>query len=280
MLKQTPAEPRALPVLEQIDGFVRGRVSVILPAFDEAKNISQTILKVKANFGAICPDFEIIIVDDGSHDETSATVEGMGEKNVQLIGYPRNQGKGYALKKGVYHATGEVAFMIDSDMEIWPKELGNYLSALKSADIVIGSKRHPLSTVRTPAMRRFLSIAFNILERLLTGVRATDTQAGLKVARTSALYKILPILAVKRYAFDAELLAVATLLGYKIKELPVDINLGASFSGRNAMRMLIDLAGIAYRLRIKRWYQDNFLVMTSTYKPLIALEHTSDGSSY
>ena len=279
MLEQSLAETAPLPVLEHIEGFVKGRVSIILPAFNEQANIVSTISRVKKQFGDVCPDFEIIVVDDGSHDETWRAVESLEERNVQLIGYPGNQGKGYALKKGLYQATGEFAFMMDSDSEIWPRELKAYLRALQSSDIVIGSKRHPLSVVRTPAMRKFLSLAFNISERLLTGVRATDTQAGLKAARTSALYRILPILAVKRYAFDVELLAVATLLGYRIKELPVDIDLKGRFSLGQVMRMLLDLAGIAYRLRIRRWYQENFVVMKSTYRPIITIERNNNGPS-
>lgn len=270
MLKQALAEPQSLPVVELVDGFVRGRVSVILPAFNESENISKTIQKVKEQFGAACEDFEIIVVDDGSNDGTSSIVENTTEGDVKLFRHPKNQGKGFAIKKGLYQATGEFAFAIDSDLEIWPKDLSAYLTEVKSADIVIGSKRHPLSTVRTPFMRRFLSVGFNILERVLTGVRASDTQAGLKAGRSAALYKILPVLSVKRYAFDAELLAVATLQGFKIKELPVDIDLRVSFSATEVLRMVIDLLGIAYRLRVKKWYQRNLLVMKSTIRPLIA----------
>ncbi|OLD78860.1 hypothetical protein AUF62_01515 [archaeon 13_1_20CM_52_20] len=272
MLEQTLAERLVPPLLEHIDGFVKGRISIILPAFNEIDHISTTIFKVKEQFAAVCPDYEIIVVDDGSLDGTSTAVEKLAQENVQLIGYPRNQGKGYALKKGLYHATGELAFTIDSDMEVWPHELGKYIAALSSADIVIGSKRHPLSQVRTPVMRRFLSLGFNLLERLLTGVRASDTQAGVKAARSRALYTILPLLAVKRYAFDAELLAVASLVGLRIKELPVDIDLKASFRPTQVMRMLIDLLGIAYRLRIKRWYQRNYILTKQTYSPLLVFE--------
>ncbi len=272
MLEQTLAERPSLHVIEHTDGFVRGRISIILPAFNEEENISRTIFKVKEKFEAICPDYEIIVVDDGSRDGTWTTVEKLGQKNVQLIGYPRNQGKGYALKKGLYHATGELAFTIDSDMEVWPRELETYLTALKSADIVIGSKRHPLSRVKTPVMRKFLSLGFIMLEHLLTGVKASDTQAGVKAARSRALYTILPLLAVKRYAFDAELLAVASLVGLRIRELPVDIELKASFRPTQIMRMLLDLLGIAYRLRIKKWYQRNYILTTHTYNPLLSFE--------
>jgi hypothetical protein len=83
------------------------------------------------------------------------------------------------------------------------------------------------------------------------------------------LYQVLPLLSVKRYAFDAELLAVASLFNFKITELPVDIELKATFSARQVFRMMIDLMGIAYRLRIRRWYQKSMVEMSESYKPII-----------
>jgi glycosyltransferase involved in cell wall biosynthesis len=240
-----------------------------MPAYNEAECIGKSIADAKKQFEAVSKDYEIIIVDDGSDDGTRGIIEQLEDKKFKIVGYDRNQGKGHAIKIGLYHATGQFAFLVDSDSEIHAKELASYVEALGSADFVIGSKRHPLSTVRTPTMRRFLSLGFNVLERLLTGVHATDTQAGLKAARSAALYQVLPLLSVKRYAFDAELLAVASLFDFKIKELPVNIELKATFSARQVFRMLIDLLGIAYRLRIKRWYQTNKASMSDTYNPII-----------
>ncbi len=240
-----------------------------MPAYNEADFIARSVADVNKQFEAVCQDYEIIVVDDGSKDGTGKIVEGLAGKNLKTIGYDRNQGKGYALKIGLHLATGQFAFLMDSDSEIHPEELLSYVEALESADFVIGSKRHPLSNVRAPTIRRFLSLGFNVLERLLTGVRATDTQAGLKAARSEALYRVLPLLSVKRYAFDAELLAVANLFDFTMKELPVSIDLKATFSARQVFRMMIDLLGIAYRLRIRRWYQKNMIRMSETYKPVI-----------
>jgi len=257
------------PESELVEGFVKDRISIVMPAYNEADCIGRCVADVNEQFEAMSEDYEIIVVDDGSDDGTRKIIEELTDKKFKVVGYDRNQGKGHALKVGLSHATGQFAFLIDSDSEIHAKELLNYVDALESADFAIGSKRHPLSTVRTPTMRRFLSLGFNILERLLTGVNATDTQAGLKAARSSALYQVLPLLSVKRYAFDAELLAVASLFNFKIKELPVNIDLKATFSTRQVFRMLIDLLGIAYRLRIKRWYQTNKASMSDTYTPII-----------
>jgi len=270
ILAQTTIGPPSLPELELVEGFVKDRISIIVPAYNEADSIERGVADIDRQFEAVSEDYEIIIVDDGSEDGTAKIIQQFTDRKIKIVGYDRNQGKGHAIKRGLYHATGQFAFLVDSDSEIQAKNLMSYVDALGSADFVIGSKRHPLSTVRTPAGRRFLSLGFNVLERLLTGVHATDTQAGLKAARSTALYQVLPLLSVKRYAFDAELLAVASLFDFKIKELPVNIDLKATFSARQVFRMFIDLLGIAYRLRIKHWYQRNKSSMSNTYNPIIA----------
>jgi glycosyltransferase involved in cell wall biosynthesis len=269
VLEQPTLRRPQLPKLELSEGFVKGRVSIVMPAFNEADCISKSIAEAKEQFGAVCPDYEIIIVDDGSTDGTRKAAEALADRRVKVLGYHANQGKGHALKLGFHRATGEFTFMLDSDSEISPRKLIAYLTALESADIVIGSKRHPLSNVQTPVVRKFLSIGFNTLERILIRIRASDTQAGMKGARSTALYRILPLLSVKKYAFDAELLAVATLLGFRLRELPVQIHLRSGFSTRQVFRMLIDLLGISYRLRIKKWYQKSIVNVSDTYKPVI-----------
>jgi hypothetical protein len=143
----------------------------------------------------------------------------------------------------------------DSDMEIDLRTISEYLDALKHGDIVIASKRHDESRVDVPVSRRILSEVFNGLVRLLTGVPLKDTQSGLKAMKKSAFVDIFPRLAVKRYAFDVELLAVAHLYGLKVVEMPVNIKLEASFKPKAMWHMFIDLLGIAYRLRIIHWYQ-------------------------
>jgi glycosyltransferase involved in cell wall biosynthesis len=241
-----------------------------MPAYNEAECIAKSITATKEQFESVCEDLEIVVVDDGSTDGTGKLVGTTYDHKIKVISYDRNKGKGYALKEGFNYVTGEFSFLVDSDLEIHAKELTAYIEALEFADIVIGSKRHPLSFVETPILRRFLSLGFNLLERLLTGVQASDTQAGLKGARSSSLYRVLPLLSVKRYAFDAELLAVSSLLGLRIKELPVYVKLSATFSAREVLRMLIDLLGITYRIRVKRWYQKNIAKASNTYKPIIS----------
>ena len=109
--------------------------------------------------------------------------------------------------------------------------------------------------MEVPVSRRILSEVFNGLVRFLTGVPLKDTQSGLKAMRKSAFIDVFPRLAVKRYAFDVELLAVANLYGLKVVEMPVNIKLDAKFKPKEMVHMFIDLLGIAYRLRVIHWYQ-------------------------
>ena len=101
-----------------------------------------------------------------------------------------------------------------------------------------------------------MSLGYHWLVRAILRVDASDTQAGLKAFRRTALVKIMPTIVVKQYAFDAEIFAVANLCGMRVRELPIDIDLKASFPARKIVRMFVDLMGIAYRKHVKRSYQD------------------------
>ncbi len=236
-------------------GFAKGRISVIMPAYNEAHCIEKSIASVKRQFDEFSQDYEIILVDDGSEDGTGKLVQSLAPSKVKVVSYAENRGKGFAVKTGFNHVTGEYTFIMDSDLEVVPTELQVYIDALKSLDVVIGSKRHPGSVVRAVALRRFLSLGYNVLERLLVGVRVSDTQAGLKGWRSRILYKVVPLMSVEGYAFDLELLAIASLLGVRVKELPVDIELRGSVGTKQLILMLIDTFRIAYRLRLRRSYQ-------------------------
>jgi dolichol-phosphate mannosyltransferase len=232
-------------------------LSIVVPAFNEEEYIEDTLecidnVVMRKNLA-----YEIVVVDDGSADKTFAKAKSYAGKNghVRVISYSKNVGKGHAVKIGFMQAIGNIVFFTDSDREIDLEKISDYIEALKCGDIVIASKKHKASQVDVPISRRILSECFNGLVRILTGVPLKDTQSGLKAMKKSAFVDIFPRLAVKRYAFDVELLAVANLFNLKVVEMPVNIKLGASFKPKEMWRMFLDLLGIAYRLRILRWYQ-------------------------
>jgi glycosyltransferase involved in cell wall biosynthesis len=233
------------------------KLSFVIPAYNEELFIEDTLGTIDFVIKDKKLKYEIVVVDDGSQDKTcmKALQYAQGNGHVKVIRYPQNAGKGYAIKTGFMKATGDVVVFIDGDMEIDLKTISKYVKALEHADIAIATKWHPKSEVSMPLDRKILSRSFNVLSRILIGFSLKDTQVGLKAIRRRAFNGIFPRLAVKRYAFDVELLTVAHLYDLKIVEMPVSVNLDSSFKAKEVWRMFVDLLGIAYRLRVTRWYQ-------------------------
>ena len=232
---------------------------MIVPCYREESKIVRTIGQIEEVLKKERRDgYEIIVVEDGRVDNTALLVKTAfhGNPRVRLEGYDHNLGKGYAIRSGFYKARGESIVFMDADGELPAKQILTYLKLLEGADCVIGSKGHPQSIVDVPLPRRVLSIFFNALVQLLTGLRCRDTQCGMKAIRRRVVKKISPMLAVKEFAFDVELLAVANLYGFRIVEAPIEVHMKRGiFSLRAVARMFIDLLGIFYRLRIKKSYE-------------------------
>jgi glycosyltransferase involved in cell wall biosynthesis len=233
-------------------------LSVILPAYNESQIIEKTLGRVDDVVKQTGLRYEIVVVDDGSTDDTRRRAYNYAGRNghVKVAGYKDNAGKGYAVRTGFEHARGDSVIFIDSDLDINPTLILRFLKALNKADIVIGSKWHPQSVVRIPLVRKVLSHAFNILVRIFVGVGLRDTQTGLKAARRETLEKVFPTLGVKRFAYDVELLTVANLNDMKIIEMPVSMSIGSLFNPKEILRMFIDLLRIACKLRIFRAISD------------------------
>jgi glycosyltransferase involved in cell wall biosynthesis len=232
-------------------------VSFVLPAYNEGKSIERALERLDSSVNGSGLRYEVVVVDDGSVDDTRLKVLNYAAQswNVRVFGYDRNVGKGFAVKSGFWKSVGDAVVFVDSDSDIDVGQLRRYVDALKDADIVVGSKWHRDSVVEVSFVRGFLSRGFNVLVRLLTGVRVSDTQAGIKAVRREAFCEVFRRLSVKRYAFDVELLVLAGVFGLRVVELPVKLKLSSRFGFGEIWRMLLDLLGIAYRLRVKRWYQ-------------------------
>jgi len=244
-------------------------ISVVMPAYNLESKIKKTINNTNEKLSKIDCDYEIIVVDDGSKDATRKIANSVKNSNVRVLSYNVNQGKGFALTMGAINSVSDYIVFMDGDGDINNKILNRFISALEHADIVVGSKQHPESIIDVPVLRKFLSLGFNIFVRLLTGINLWDTQVGFKAFRRDALIDIMKLVSVRKYAFDVEILTIATLLNKKIAVVPVEIHGTALFSGRNIVRMFVDILGISYRLRIKKWYQKNHNKKNPKYKPII-----------
>ena len=240
-------------------------LSVIIPAYNEEGRILKTIKQVRNLFNEIGIEHEIIVVDDGSSDNTFNEALCATFDNVKVIGYRKNRGKGHAIKYGVNHVTKDLVTFLDADMELDPKQIGILLEYMKNknADVVVGSKRHPLSTIKYyPMLRKFLSKMYNIILRLLLRLEIRDTQTGFKLIKNEVAQKIFPLMHVKRYAFDVEFLAYAKHSGYKIVEAPIILNFTRKGWGRvNLMTILnifFDTVAVTCRFGIMRYYTKLF----------------------
>jgi glycosyltransferase involved in cell wall biosynthesis len=235
----------------------RSQISVIIPVHNQEKNISTSLRNIKKVLESTSLSYEILVINDGSFDNTLKVLrkQERSDPRIRIISYPSNKGKGYAIKTGVLQSFGKIIIFIDGDLDISPGVIKDYIKELKTCDLVIASKRHPLSRIKAPLSRKILSRMFNLFVQVAVNIKIKDTQAGLKAGNGDILRMIFKVILVKRYAFDVELLAIATDLMLNIKEMPIEMNLDNRFRVCDIAKMFLDLAAISYRYRIKRWYQ-------------------------
>jgi glycosyltransferase involved in cell wall biosynthesis len=239
-------------------------LTVVVPVYNGGPDIVENVEVIRRKVAAGLPgeQMEVVVVSDGSIDGTAERLlESRAEKDIRVIHYDRNLGKGYAVKAGALAGHGEWIALVDADLDLDPAAVPAFLDVARreGLDFAIGSKRHPASVVHYPRSRRAASWCYQQLNRALFRLDVRDTQVGLKVFRRRVADEVLPLLLVKRFAFDLELLAVASSRGYdKIRELPVRLEYRFSGSGVRSLAVLgalWDTAAIFYRLRVLRTYE-------------------------
>ena len=246
-------------------------LSIIIPAYKAENFIARNLRKVMRVMDQTRYPYEIICVVDGNIDKTKEEAQMVADKfpdKVKVVGYSMNMGKGHAVRYGMAKAKGDIIGFIDAGLELNPNGLSMLLEHFEwyKADIIVGSKRHPASKVIYPWQRRILSFGYQMIVRVLFGLKVRDTQVGMKFFRREVLEKVLPRILVKTFAFDVEILSVAYYLGYKrIFEAPIEMRM--QFEGgvstiasrgfiNTAWRMLWDTAAVFYRLKIRHYYDD------------------------
>jgi glycosyltransferase involved in cell wall biosynthesis len=236
-------------------------VSLVTPVFNGAAGIEANVREIVAALESLSTDFEVIVVCDGSTDGSAAAARRVEDPRVHVLRYDENAGKGHALLHGLATAKGQFVGWLDSDLDIHPEVIVRAcrrLLAAPSVDAIVGSKRHPESVVSYPLVRRVYSRGFQLLIRCLFRVNVPDTQVGAKVFRREMIDTVAPLLLVKRYAFDLEVLAVAADFGFdRVEQVPIALEYrfsGTSISWRAVYRMLLDTLAIAYRVHVLHYY--------------------------
>jgi len=237
-------------------------LSVIIPAYNEGPRIRKTLEETVKILKGEGIDFEIIVVDDGSKDNTHEEVlKSKKLGNIKCVHYKKNRGKGHAIRKGFGASTKELITFIDADMDLHPIQIPKFLRIMDihNADMVTGSKIHPDSDVEYPPVRSFLSGAYRLLIKTLFNIPVRDTQVGLKLMRRGILEKAFPVMEVTRYAYDLELMVIAHRHGYKIVEAPVKLDFQKPFARigfRDIYTIFLNTMSILYRLKTKRYNDD------------------------
>ncbi|MBP7691376.1 MAG: glycosyltransferase family 2 protein [Anaerolineales bacterium] len=204
------------------------QLSVIIPAYNEAERLGPRLGEVLAYLGARIPDYELILVDDGSLDETAARIQAViaPEPRARLIRYQPNRGKGFAVRTGVAAARGEIVLFMDADLATPLDEIPRILRVLEAerADVAIGSRGLPEAEIHVrPALyRRAASWVFDQVKYQLVGLRRfKDTQCGFKAFRGAVARPLFALGRVDRFMFDVEILFLAERAGLRLVEMPV-----------------------------------------------------------
>lgn len=202
------------------------KLSVVVPAYNETQRILPSIDAIVRYLAEHHPDFEVVVVDDGSSDGTAQLVSESFARDgrVRVLSYTPNHGKGFAVRFGLRHALGELVLFSDADLSTPIDQVERMLAEIeRGADIVIGSRAHQEAEIRArqPFYREAGGKLFNLMVRLLVLRDLRDTQCGFKLFRRIIVTPILEDLHTDGFAFDVEILALARATGARIVEVPV-----------------------------------------------------------
>jgi dolichyl-phosphate beta-glucosyltransferase len=201
-------------------------LSVVVPAYNEEDRLARTLPQIYEYYASQAYTFELIVVSDGSTDATARIVSHFAQSHptVRLIDYRPNRGKGYAVRKGVLEAKGELILFCDADLATPQEETGKLLRSLgEGADVAIGSRplRNSDLEIHQPLFREILGRLGNKLVQLLAVKGIQDTQCGFKMFSGEAANAIFKRCKLDGFSFDFEALMIARDLGLRIEEVPI-----------------------------------------------------------
>ncbi len=237
--------------------MIEGKISVVIPVYNEEKNILSCLDRLCGYMESSFDDYEIVIVNDGSTDSTEQLFIRNADKyrNLRLITYTQNKGKGNAVRVGMLGATGDRIVCTDCDLAYGVDVIEAMAKALDRSDLVIGSRNltkegHKGYTL----LRKLASKAYIKLLNLAAGFKHTDSQCGIKAYRADAAKRIFSNCVTCGFAFDLEVLMIAEKAGLSIGEYPVSVINHSNADSkvrvfRDTKKMLCDLKRIKKHVR-------------------------------
>lgn len=234
-------------------------LSVIIPAYKEGERIGHNLLEIEKYLSGKDFSYEILVVIDGSPDNTANIVENYRNqiKNLKLINNPENHGKGYVVRQGLLEAKGKFRVFLDADGSTSINHLDKFLPEFENGyDVVIGSRdiEGSFIQVHQPKHREIMGNMGNWLIRIALGLwKYPDTQCGFKMLSDRAANEVASRMVVDRFGFDFELIILAEKLGFKVKQMPVrwlnEEGSTVGLTGKNGfIQVLIDLFETKMRL--------------------------------
>jgi dolichyl-phosphate beta-glucosyltransferase len=227
-------------------------LSVVIPAYKEKERIGSNLLEIESFLSTKSFDYEIIVVVDGSPDNTAEVAKNYSSqvKNLRVINNKENHGKGYVVRQGLLEAKGKFVVFLDADGSTSITHLEKALPELENgSDLVVGSRKikGAFVQIHQPKYREIMGEGGNWLIRIILGLWSfPDTQCGFKALTGQAAHEVASRMVVDRFGFDFELIILAKVLGFKIVQMPVrwlnEEGSTVSLTGPNGfIQVLIDL---------------------------------------
>ena len=228
--------------------------SIIIPAYNESQRISASLDKILAYIADQKWGAEVIVVNDGSRDNTAEIVREYAKTHsmVRLIENPGNRGKGYTVRNGMMQAHGDILLFTDADLSSPIEESKKLFAAIdRGADVTFGSRwlQAELQTERQPLYRQVFGRIFNLVMRIILGLKYKDTQCGFKAFTRKAAHQIFSRQMIDRWGFDPEILFLAEKFGYKVSEVPVEW----AHDNRSKINPVTDGAKMVWEMLRVRW---------------------------
>jgi dolichyl-phosphate beta-glucosyltransferase len=229
--------------------------SIVIPAYNESARLGATLEKVLRYIAQQRWDAEVILINDGSRDSTAQIARDFAALNplLRVVENLGNRGKGYSVRNGMLNARGQTVVFSDADLSSPIEEMPKLLQTLADgADIAIGSRwlQAETQTQRQPLHRQLFGRVFNLLLRIILGLKFKDTQCGFKAFKQSAVQAIFPLQRIERWGFDPEILFLARKFNFKVQEVAV----AWGHSGGTRIHPLVDGSRMFWEMLRIRWY--------------------------